>query len=123
MRRRPRTSRNAAAEEGGMSHAVTAEIGQPPAQPKRLAFFERYLTLWVCLCMVIGVALGKALPGVTAILSRLEFGRGSQVNVPIGVLLWLMIYPMMLKVDFSVIGGIGRKPKGLVVTLFVNWLM
>jgi ACR3 family arsenite transporter len=53
----------------------------------------------------------------------MEFGRGSQVNIPIGVLLWLMIYPMMLKVDFSAIGGIARRPKGLLVTLFVNWLV
>ena len=73
--------------------------------------------------MVAGVAFGQALPGVTAALSKLEFGQGSQVNVPIGVLLWLMIYPMMLKVDFSAIGGIARKPKGLMVTLFVNWLV
>ena len=73
--------------------------------------------------MIIGVGLGKALPGVTARLSGFEFGHGSQVNVPIGVLLWLMIYPMMLKVDFSAIGGIARKPKGLLVTLFVNWLL
>jgi arsenite transporter len=96
-----------------------------PAQPvpKRLAFFERYLTIWVFLCMLAGVGLGKALPGVTKALSRLEFGRGSHVNVPIGVLLWLMIYPMMLKVDFSAIRGIARKPKGLMVTLFVNWLV
>ena len=64
--------------------------------------------MWVFLCMVVGVALGKVLPGVTAALSRLEFGQGSQVNVPIGVLLWLMIYPMMLKVDFSAIGGIAQ---------------
>ena len=53
----------------------------------------------------------------------MQFGQGSQVNIPIGVLLWLMIYPMMLKVDFGAIGGIARKPKGLVVTLFVNWLV
>ena len=66
------------------------------APAKRLAFFERYLTLWVFLCMIVGVALGQLLPGVTAALSRLEFGQGSQVNVPIGILLWLMIYPMML---------------------------
>lgn len=90
---------------------------------KRLAFFERYLTLWVFLCMIVGIALGKLLPDVTAALSKWEFGQGSQVNVPIGVLLWLMIYPMMLKVDFSAIGGIARKPKGLMVTLFVNWLV
>lgn len=93
----------------------------PP--PKRLAFFERYLTIWVLCCMVLGVGLGKLLPGATAYLSQLEFGRGSQVNVPIGILLWLMIYPMMLKVDFSAIGGIARRPKGLLVTLFVNWLV
>lgn len=92
-------------------------------QPRRLAFFERHLTIWVLLCMMVGVAFGKWLPGVTATLSKLEFGRGSQVNVPIGILLWLMIYPMMLKVDFGAIGGIAQKPKGLMVTLFVNWVV
>jgi arsenite transporter len=91
--------------------------------PRRLAFFERYLTVWVFLCMAIGVLLGKLAPAFTTQLGRLQFGQGSQVNVPIGVLLWLMIYPMMLKVDFSAIGGIARKPKGLAVTLFVNWLI
>jgi arsenite transporter len=96
---------------------------QSAAIPKRLAFFERYLSLWVFLCMITGVALGKLLPGLTVALSKIEFGQGSQVNVPISVLLWLMIYPMMLKVDFSAIGGIARKPKGLMVTLFVNWLV
>jgi len=90
---------------------------------KRLNFFERYLSLWVLICMVIGVAAGKLLPGATASLSRLEFGRGSQVNVPIAVLIWLMIYPMMLKVDFTALGSIARKPRGLVVTLLVNWLV
>jgi ACR3 family arsenite transporter len=73
--------------------------------------------------MVAGVAFGKFLPDLTATLSKMQFGQGSQVNIPIGVLLWLMIYPMMLKVDFSAIGGIARRPKGLVVTLFVNWLV
>jgi arsenite transporter len=92
-------------------------------QPKRLAFFERYLTVWVLVCMVVGVAFGKLLPGVTSTLSKLEFSQGSQVNVPIGILLWMMIYPMMLKVDFSAIGGIAKRPKGLMVTLFVNWLV
>jgi ACR3 family arsenite transporter len=91
--------------------------------PKRLAFFERYLTLWVLVCMAVGLAFGKLLPEVTASLSKWEFGQGSQVNVAIGVLLWLMIYPMMLKVDFGALGGIARKPKGLLVTLFVNWLV
>src|SRR5512136_3038793 len=106
-----------------MSNQSSVASAVPLTKPKRLAFFERYLTVWVLLCMVVGVALGKLLPGVTASLSKLEFGQGSQVNVPIGILLWLMIYPMMLKVDFSAIGGVARKPKGLLITLFVNWLV
>ena len=73
--------------------------------------------------MIAGVAVGKIFPELTAALSQMQFGRGSQVNIPIGVLLWLMIYPMMLKVDFGAIGGIARKPKGLLVTLFINWLV
>ena len=95
----------------------------PTTQTKRLAFFERYLTLWVFLCMIVGVALGKLAPEFTTSLSKLEFGQGSQVNVPIAGLIWLMIYPMMLKVDFTALGGIARKPNGLGVTLFVNWLV
>lgn len=90
---------------------------------KRLNVFERYLSLWVLICMVVGVAVGKLLPGATTSLSKLEFGAGSQVNVPIAVLIWLMIYPMMLKVDFTALGGIARKPRGLLVTLVVNWLV
>jgi len=93
------------------------------ASPKRLNFFERYLSLWVLICMGVGVAGGKLLPEATTAVSRWEFGRGSQVNVPIAVLIWLMIYPMMLKVDFAALGGIARRPKGLLVTLFVNWLV
>ncbi len=107
-----------------MNHSVAAATGeQVRTAPKRLAFFERYLTVWVLVCMVVGIAFGKLLPAVTSSLSKLEFSQGSQVNVPIGVLLWLMIYPMMLKVDFSAIGGIAKRPKGLMVTLFVNWLV
>jgi ACR3 family arsenite transporter len=108
-----------------MNEALAAQGPAVPAvvEPKRLAFFERYLTVWVFLCMSAGLVFGRLLPDVTDGLSRIEFGRGSQVNVPIGVLLWLMIYPMMLKVDFSAISGIARKPKGLGVTLVVNWLV
>jgi ACR3 family arsenite transporter len=91
--------------------------------PKRLNFFERYLSLWVLVCMVVGVAIGKLLPDATAALSRLEFGRGSQVNIPIAILIWLMIFPMMLKIDFGSLGGIARRPKGLLITLFVNWVV
>jgi len=93
------------------------------AAPKRLNVFERWLTLWVALCMVAGVALGKLLPGATDAVRSLEFGEGSQINVAIAVLIWLMVYPMMLKVDFTSLAGVGKRPKGLLVTLFVNWLV
>ena len=94
-----------------------------PAAPKHLNFFERYLSIWVLACMIVGVALGKLLPGFITRLSQLEFGQGSQVNIPIAVLIWLMIFPMMLKIDFGSLGGIAKKPKGLFITLFVNWLV
>ena len=106
-----------------MKNPASSPAAAVPIPAKRLAFFERYLTVWVLVCMVVGVAFGKLLPATTAALSKLEFGQGSQVNVPIGILLWLMIYPMMLKVDFSAIGGVARRPRGLLVTLVVNWLV
>jgi arsenite transporter len=93
------------------------------AAKKRLNFFERYLTLWVAGCMVVGVVLGKGLPGVTNALRGLEFGEASRINVPIAILIWLMIYPMMLKIDFGSLIGVGRRPGGLLVTLFVNWVV
>jgi len=94
-----------------------------PAAKKRLAFFERYLSVWVALCMVAGIALGKALPPLTQSLRALEFGRGSQINIPIAVLIWLMITPMMMKVDFLAVRNVGRRPAGLLVTLLVNWVV
>jgi ACR3 family arsenite transporter len=93
------------------------------ATEKKLNFFERYLTLWVAACMLVGVVLGKLLPSLVDSFRRLEFGSGSQINVPIAVLIWLMIIPMMMKVDFTSIRNVGRRPKGLLVTLFVNWLV
>jgi ACR3 family arsenite transporter len=90
---------------------------------KRMNIFERYLTVWVGVCMVAGVVLGKLFPGITAVLSAMEFAEGSHVNVPIVVLIWLMIFPMMLKIDFSSIMQVGRNPRGLFITLFVNWLI
>ena len=89
----------------------------------RLAFFERYLSLWVALCMLTGVLLGRAWPSAISSVRSLEFGRGSQINVAIAVLIWLMITPMMMKVDFTAIRDVGRKPAGLAVTLAVNWLI
>lgn len=93
------------------------------AAPKRLNLFERYLSLWVALCMLSGILLGRALPGAVDQLRKMEFGAGSQINIPIAILIWLMIIPMMMKVDLASIRNVGRKPRGLFVTLFVNWLV
>jgi ACR3 family arsenite transporter len=85
--------------------------------------FERYLTLWVALCMVVGVIIGRAFPAFTDALRGLEFAEGSQINLPIALLIWLMIYPMMLRIDFRSIADVRRRPKGILITLFVNWLV
>ncbi len=85
-----------------------------------MGFFERYLSLWVALAIGVGVALGVALPGGFQAIAGLELAR---VNLVVAVLIWLMIYPMMLKVDPACIKAVGRKPKGLVLTLVVNWLV
>ena len=90
---------------------------------KRMNVFERYLSLWVALCMIAGVILGKGLPKLTGALRGLEFGAASQINIPIAILIWLMIYPMMLKVDFQSIKDVGKNPKGLFVTWVTNWLI
>jgi arsenite transporter len=88
-----------------------------------LGTFERYLSVWVALCMVAGVGLGKLLPAAVAGLRAIEFRKGSQINAPIAVLIWLMITPMMMKVDFSSVKNVGRRPVGLLVTLFINWVV
>lgn len=98
-------------------------MSAPKSTSGGLGFFERYLSLWVALCMVTGVALGKLIPSFVQTLRGIEFGQGSQINSPIAVLIWLMITPMMMKVDFSSIRNVGRKPIGLLVTLFVNWVV
>jgi len=85
-----------------------------------IGFFEKYLTLWVVLCMVTGVLIGRFLPGVPAFLGRFEYAN---VSIPIAVLIWVMIYPMMLKVDFQSIRNVGKNPKGLFVTWVTNWLI
>ena len=93
----------------------------PP--PRRLDFFERYLTLWVASCMGAGVLLGRLLPKGVGALRSLEFAANSRINLPLAVLIWLMIYPMMLKIDVASIAGVRRRPGGILVTLFVNWLV
>ncbi len=86
----------------------------------QMSFFERYLSLWVALCIVIGVTIGKFMPVVPELLSRFEY---AQVSIPVAILIWLMIYPMMLKVDFTSIVEATKKPKGLTVTSVTNWLI
>jgi ACR3 family arsenite transporter len=87
---------------------------------KKIGFFAKYLTLWVGVCIVLGVALGVLFPRVPEILGKMEYAR---VSIPVAILIWLMIYPMMLKVDFKSIVNAGKKPKGLVITLVINWLI
>lgn len=85
-----------------------------------MGFFERYLSVWVALCIAAGVALGLVVPDVFAVIATFEYAH---VNLVVAVLIWLMIYPMMIQVDFSAIKDVGKKPKGLVLTLVVNWLI
>lgn len=85
-----------------------------------IGFFEKYLTIWVVLCMVVGVLIGKFLPGIPDFLGRFEYAK---VSIPIAILIWLMIYPMMLKVDFQSIKNVSKNPKGLFVTWVTNWLI
>ena len=85
-----------------------------------MGFFERYLSVWVALCIVAGVGLGYAMPGVFASIAALKYAH---VNLIVAVLIWLMIYPMMVQIDFGSIKDVGKKPKGLVLTLVINWLI
>jgi ACR3 family arsenite transporter len=90
------------------------------SEGKHIGFFARYLSIWVAGCIVVGVLIGQFVPAVPAFLKTMEYAR---VSIPVAILIWLMIYPMMLKVDFKSIVNAGRKPKGLVITLVVNWLI
>jgi arsenite transporter len=95
----------------------------PPVAEKQLNPFERYLTVWVALCMIVGMMLGQAAPGFVHTLRAMEFGQGSHINLLIALLIWLMIVPMMMKVDFASIRQVGTRPTGLIITLFVNWVV
>ncbi len=85
-----------------------------------MSVFKRYLTVWVFLCIVIGIALGQVLPGAFQVVGGLSV---AEVNLPVGLLIWVMIIPMLVKVDFGALGQIRRHVKGIGVTLFVNWLV
>ncbi len=87
---------------------------------KDLGFFERYLTIWVALCIAAGVALGQLVPFVPNVLGQMTY---AQVNLPIALLIWVMIFPMMLQIDFKSVAGVREEPKGLTITLVANWLI
>jgi ACR3 family arsenite transporter len=89
-------------------------------QKQGITFFDRYLSLWVLLCMGLGIVLGRYLPGFSDFFRKLEVAR---INIPIAILIWLMVYPMMLKIDFTSIKNVGKNPKGLFLTWVVNWLI
>lgn len=89
-------------------------------QKKQIGFFEKYLTLWVALCIAAGIAIGHIAGDKIRLVSDLEIYR---VNIPVAILVWLMIYPMMLQINFSSLKNVGKRPKGLILTVVVNWLI
>ena len=90
------------------------------SESKGIGFFEKYLSVWVALCIIAGIAIGQWLPVVPETLGQWEYAN---VSIPIAVLIWLMIFPMMLKVDFRSVRNIARQPKGIVVTCVTNWII
>ncbi|WP_184228071.1 ACR3 family arsenite efflux transporter [Paraburkholderia youngii] len=96
-------------------------IASPTQAPRpAISFFERYLTVWVALCIVVGIVLGRVFPGVFQHIGRMEYAH---VNLPVGLLIWVMIIPMLIKVDFGSLHEVRQHVKGIGVTLFVNWLV
>lgn len=85
-----------------------------------MGIFERYLSVWVALCIVAGVVLGNLMPGVFQAIAAIEYG---QINLVVALLIWLMIYPMMVQIDFGAIKHVGKKPRGIILTLVMNWLV
>lgn len=89
-------------------------------ESSEMGFFERYLSIWVALCIVVGVVLGKVLGESIHFLSEMNI---ASVNIPVAILVWLMIFPMMVQIDFSSISKVGKNPKGLALTVIINWLI
>lgn len=87
---------------------------------KGIGFFERYLTIWVALCIVIGLLIGQYIPALPQTLSQWEYAN---VSIPMSVLIWLMIWPMMMKIDFKSVMNVGRTPKGIIITCVTNWII
>src|ERR1035437_5192490 len=95
---------------------VTAKV----AAGAPLSVFERYLTIWVFHCIIVGIALGQLLPGMFQTLGKMEIAK---VNLPVGLLIWVMIIPMLVKVDFGALHEVRQHIRGIGVTLFINWLV
>ena len=100
--------------------STISSASQDEEKGKGLGFFERYLTIWVALCIVVGIAIGQFIPAIPDTLTQFTY---AEVNIPIAILIWLMIYPMMVQIDFSSVLGVRRHPKGLALTVVVNWLI
>lgn len=100
--------------------SVQCEVTAKVATKSSMNTFERYLSVWVFLCILVGIGLGQTLPGVFQVIGRMEV---SQVNLPVGLLIWVMIIPMLVKVDFGALHEVKQHVRGIAVTLFVNWLV
>ncbi|MDQ9170440.1 ACR3 family arsenite efflux transporter [Oxalobacteraceae bacterium R-40] len=98
------------------SHTTAVAGGAAPA----IGFFERYLTVWVALCIVLGILLGQAFPAAFRSIAAMEVAK---VNIPVGILIWVMIIPMLIKIDFGALGQVKSQWRGIGVTLFINWLV
>ncbi len=111
-------------KHGQLTEQITVQYKNEDTMAKKqntgITFFEKYLTVWVLLCMTAGVLIGIYLPEFPNFLSKFEYAH---VSIPIAILIWLMIYPMMMKVDFKSVKNIGKNPKGLYVTWITNWLI
>ncbi len=97
-------------------HTTAVAGGAAPA----IGFFERYLTVWVTLCIIAGILLGRLFPGLFQAISQMEVAR---VNIPVGILIWVMIIPMLIKIDFGALSQVKGHWRGIGVTLFINWLV
>ena len=103
-----------------MSSLAPTSCQPAPPTSQSMSVFERYLTVWVFLCIVVGIALGQLWPGAFQAIGRMEV---AQVNLPVGVLIWVMVIPMLMKVDFAALGEVRQHMRGIGVTLVVNWLV
>ena len=100
--------------------SAQCEVTAKQAAGAPMSFFERYLTAWVAICIVVGIALGQGIPEVFKAIGAMEIAK---VNLPVGLLIWVMIIPMLLKIDFAALHQVKEHVRGIGVTLFINWLV